>query len=93
MIDEAHKQGMQVHTYFEKGIKIDKNSSIFDLAIAIKWIVPGVDKTYSGIDHYVLDVEIPEITNFFKNILSRICQKDPNIDEVQWDDYRDYSHR
>jgi hypothetical protein len=32
MIDEAHKQGMQVHAYFEKGIKIDKNSPIFDTA-------------------------------------------------------------
>ncbi len=32
-IDEAHQQGMQVHAYFEKGIKIDKNSPIFDLAI------------------------------------------------------------
>lgn len=29
MIDEAHKQGMEVHAYFEKGIKIDKNSPIF----------------------------------------------------------------
>ncbi|BDI20585.1 hypothetical protein ANSO36C_63870 (plasmid) [Nostoc cf. commune SO-36] len=28
LIDEAHKQGMQVHAYFEKGIKIDKNSPI-----------------------------------------------------------------
>ncbi|MFM7364499.1 MAG: hypothetical protein ACKO11_08390 [Cuspidothrix sp.] len=29
----------------------------------------GIDKTYSGIDHYVLDVEIPEVANLFKNIL------------------------
>ena len=43
LIDEAHKQGMEVHAYFEKGIKIDKNSSIFDLAISRKWIVPGVE--------------------------------------------------
>ncbi|GJD23838.1 hypothetical protein RIVM261_087940 [Rivularia sp. IAM M-261] len=61
LIDEAHKQGMQVHAYFEKGIKIDKNSPIFDLPISKKWIVPGVDRTYAGIDHYVLDVEIPEV--------------------------------
>nr|WP_322654380.1 hypothetical protein [Nostoc sp. CmiVER01]MDZ8124228.1 hypothetical protein [Nostoc sp. CmiVER01] len=73
MIVEAHKQGMQVHAYFEKGIKIDKNSPIFDLAIAKKWIVPEVYKTYSGIDHYVLDVEITEVTNFFKNILVEFC--------------------
>ncbi|MBD2731481.1 family 10 glycosylhydrolase [Nostoc sp. FACHB-892] len=90
LIDEAHKQGMQVHAYFEKGIKIDKNSPIFDLAIAKKWIVPGVDKTYSEIDHYVLDVEIPEVTSFFKNILVEFVQKYPNIDAVQWDDYLGY---
>ncbi|MDZ7954227.1 family 10 glycosylhydrolase [Nostoc sp. DedQUE09] len=90
LIDEAHKQGMQVHAYFEKGIKIDKNSPIFDLAINRKWIVPGVDKTYSGIDHYVLDVEIPEIANLFKNILVEFVKKYPNIDAVQWDDYLGY---
>ncbi|WP_341531009.1 family 10 glycosylhydrolase [Nostoc sp. UHCC 0302] len=90
LIDEAHKQGMQVHAYFEKGIKIDKNSPIFDLAIARKWIVPGVDKTYAGIDHYVLDVEIPEVANFFKNVLVEFVKKYPNIDAVQWDDYLGY---
>ncbi len=90
LIDEAHKQGMQVHAYFEKGIKIDKNSPIFNLAIAKKWIVPGVDKTYSGIDHYVLDVEIPEVANFFKNILVEFVQRYPKIDAVQWDDYLGY---
>ena len=90
LIDEAHKQGMQVHAYFEKGIKIDKNSPIFNLAIAQKWIVPGVDKTYSGIDHYVLDVEIPEVANFFKNILVEFVQRYPKIDAVQWDDYLGY---
>lgn len=90
LIDEAHKQGMQVHAYFEKGIKIDKNSPIFYLAINRKWIVPGVDKTYSGIDHYVLDVEIPEVANLFKNILVEFVKKYPNIDAVQWDDYLGY---
>lgn len=90
LIDEAHKQGMQVHAYFEKGIKIDNNSPIFDLAINRKWIVPGVDKTYSGIDHYVLDVEIPEVANLFKNILVEFVKKYPNIDAVQWDDYLGY---
>jgi uncharacterized lipoprotein YddW (UPF0748 family) len=90
LIDEAHKQGMQVHAYFEKGIKIDKNSPIFDLAISKKWIVPGVDKTYAGIDHYVLDVEIPEVANFFTNILVEFVQKYPTIDAVQWDDYLGY---
>jgi uncharacterized lipoprotein YddW (UPF0748 family) len=90
MIDEAHKQGMQVHAYFEKGIKLDKNSPIFDLAISKKWIVPGVDKTYAGIEHYVLDVEIPEVANLFKDILVEFVKKYPTIDAVQWDDYLGY---
>ncbi|MGF1676751.1 MAG: family 10 glycosylhydrolase [Rivularia sp. (in: cyanobacteria)] len=90
LIDEAHKQGMEVHAYFEKGIKIDKNSPIFDLAISRKWIVPGVDKTYTGIDHYVLDVEIPEVADFFKEILVEFVKKYPKIDAVQWDDYLGY---
>lgn len=90
LIDEAHKQGMQVHAYFEKGIKIDKNSPIFDLAISKRWIVPGVDKTYAGIDHYVLDVEIPEVANLFKKISVEFVQKYPTINAVQWDDYLGY---
>ncbi|MBD1901112.1 MULTISPECIES: family 10 glycosylhydrolase [Cyanophyceae] len=90
LIDEAHKQGMQVHAYFEKGIKIDKNSPIFDLAISKRWIVPGVDKTYAGIDHYLLDVELPEVANFFKKISVEFVKKYPNIDAVQWDDYLGY---
>ncbi len=90
LIDEAHKQGMEVHAYFEKGIKIDQNSPIFNLAIQRKWLVPGLDKTYSGIDHYVLDVEVPEIAQFFTNILVEFVQKYPQIDAVQWDDYLGY---
>ena len=90
LIDEAHKQGMQVHAYFEKGIKIDKNSPIFDEAIAKRWIVPGIDKTYAGIDHYVLDVEIPEVANLFRKISVEFVQKYPTIDAVQWDDYLGY---
>ncbi|WP_414624165.1 family 10 glycosylhydrolase [Calothrix sp. CCY 0018] len=90
LIDEAHKQGMEVHAYFEKGIKIDKNSPIFDLAISKRWIVPGVDKTYARIDHYVLDVEVPEVANFFRDILAEFVTKYPKIDAVQWDDYLGY---
>jgi hypothetical protein len=90
LIDEAHKQGMEVHAYFEKGIKIDRNSPIFDLAVQKKWLVPGIDKTYSGIDHYVLDVENPEVAQLFQNILVEFVQKYPNIDAVQWDDYLGY---
>ena len=90
LIDEAHKQGMQVHAYFEKGIKIDSNSPIFHLALTSNWVVPGVDKTYPGIDHYVLDVEVPEIANFFKEISVEFVKKYPQIDAVQWDDYLGY---
>lgn len=90
LIDEAHQQGMQVHAYFEKGIKIDKNSPIFDTAIAKRWIVPGVDRTYPGIEHYVLDVEIPAVANLFKQISVEFVRKYPNIDAVQWDDYLGY---
>ena len=90
LIDEAHKQGMQVHAYFEKGIKLDENSPIFDIAVAKRWIVPGVDKTYAGIDHYVLDVEIPEVASFFRKISAEFVQKYPKIDAVQWDDYLGY---
>ncbi|BAZ12424.1 hypothetical protein NIES4071_42550 [Calothrix sp. NIES-4071] len=90
MIDEAHKQGMQVHAYFEKGIKLDKNSPIFDMAVSKKWLVSGVDRTYAGIEHYVLDVEVPEVANLFKKISVEFVQKYPTIDAVQWDDYLGY---
>jgi uncharacterized lipoprotein YddW (UPF0748 family) len=89
-IDEAHKQGMQVHAYFEKGIKIDKNSPIFERAIAKKWLVPGVDRTYTKVEHYVLDVEVPGVANLFKNMLAEFVTKYPKIDAVQWDDYLGY---
>lgn len=90
MIDEAHGQGMQVHAYFEKGIKIDQNSPIFALAQSRKWLVPGIDKTYSKVDHYVLDVEIPEVANLFRQISSEFVRKYPKINAVQWDDYLGY---
>ncbi|WP_204104924.1 MULTISPECIES: family 10 glycosylhydrolase [Spirulina sp. CCY15215] len=90
LIDEAHKQGMEVHAYFEKGIKIDKNSPLFDLAIERRWIVAGVDKTHKGVDHYVLDISIPEVSDFLTEILVEFVQKYPTIDAVQWDDYLGY---
>lgn len=90
LIDEAHKQGMEVHAYFEKGIKIDKNSPVFDIAIAQKWIIPGIDRTYAGVDHYLLDVENPEVANFFRDIMTEFVQRYPTIDAVQWDDYLGY---
>jgi uncharacterized lipoprotein YddW (UPF0748 family) len=89
-IDEAHKNGMQVHAYFEKGIKLDKNSPIFDLATEKKWIVPGVDKTYSEIDHYVLDVEVPEVAELFEQVMVEFAHKYPKINAIQWDDYLGY---
>ncbi|NEP02451.1 MAG: family 10 glycosylhydrolase [Symploca sp. SIO2E9] len=90
LIDEAHKHDMEVHAYFEKGIKIDENSPIFNLAIERKWVVPGVDRTYPGIEHYILDVEIPEVANFFRDVLVEFVQRYPKIDAVQWDDYLGY---
>lgn len=90
LIDEAHQQGMAVHAYFEKGIKIDQNSPVFDRAIAQKWLVPGVDRTYGEVEHYLLDVENPEVADFFRDILTEFVQKYPEIDDVQWDDYLGY---
>ena len=90
LIDEAHQQGMEVHAYFEKGIKIDQNSHAFDLAVQRGWIVPGVDRTHPGVDHYVLDVSIPAVAEFFTAISVEFVQKYPQIDAVQWDDYLGY---
>ena len=90
LIDEAHQQDMEVHAYFEKGIKIDKNSPVFDRAIANKWIIPGLDRTYAGVDHYLLDVEHPEVAKFFREILTEFVRQYPAIDAVQWDDYLGY---
>ncbi|MCT7960870.1 family 10 glycosylhydrolase [Laspinema sp. D1] len=90
LIDEAHKHDMEVHAYFEKGIKIDENSPAFDLAVQRGWIVPGVDRTHPGVDHYVLNVGIPEVAEFFTNILVEFVTKYPQIDAVQWDDYLGY---
>jgi len=90
LLDEAHAQGMQVHAYFEKGIKLDRNSPIFDIAVANNWFVPGVDRTYAGIDHYVLDVQNPQVSSFFENVLTEFVSRYPTIDAVQWDDYVGY---
>ncbi len=90
LIDEAHRQGMQVHAYFEKGIKLDENSPIFDLATQKKWLLPGIDKTYAGVDHYLLDVEKPEVAKYFHEIQAEFVRKYPTIDAVQWDDYLGY---
>lgn len=90
LIDEAHKQDMQVHAYFEKGIKLDKNSPIFELATQKGWFVPGIDKTYPGVDHHILDVENAEVATYFTEISAEFARKYPNIDAVQWDDYVGY---
>ena len=90
MLDEADKQGMQIHAYFEKGIKLDKNSPIFELAQTKGWFVPGIDKTYPGVDHYILDVENPEVAKYFKEISAEFVSRYPTVDAVQWDDYVGY---
>ena len=90
LIDEAHQQDMEVHAYFEKGIKIDRNSPIYDLAVKRNWLVPGVDRTYAGVDHYVLDVANPEVASFFRDIMAEFVQLYPEVDAVQWDDYLGY---
>jgi uncharacterized lipoprotein YddW (UPF0748 family) len=88
-IDEADRQGMQVHAYFEKGIKIDKNSPIFDRAVANKWLVPGIDRTYDRVEHYVLDVEVPAVANLFPKMLAEFVTKYPTIDRVFIQDYNE----
>ncbi len=90
LIDEAHQQGMQVHAYFEKGIKLDKNSPIFEMATAKGWFVPGIDKTYLGIDHYLLNVDNQAVATYFKEISAEFVRRYPAIDAVQWDDYVGY---
>ncbi len=90
LIDEAHQQGMQVHAYFEKGIKLDENSPIFEIATAKGWFVPGVDKTYPKIDHYLLNVDNKEVATYFKEISTEFVRRYPAIDAVQWDDYVGY---
>jgi uncharacterized lipoprotein YddW (UPF0748 family) len=90
-IDEAHQQGMQVHAYFERGIKIDKSSPIYQLAVDRHWLVPGVDTTHSGLAQYALDVENPEVIALFQGIMTEFVQKYPTINAVQWDDFLAYS--
>lgn len=90
LIDEAHKQGMQVHAYFEKGIKLDEDSPIFERAVANHWFVPGIDRTYASVEHYILDVDKPAVSTFFSQISAEFVRKYPTIDAVQWDDYLGY---
>ena len=90
LIDEAHQHDMKVHAYFEKGIKLDENSPMFNKAIEQGWIVPGVDRTHPGVDHYVLNMGIPEVAQFFTDIVVEFVEKHPEIDAVQWDDYLGY---
>jgi hypothetical protein len=89
-IDESRKQGMEVHAFFEKGIKIDGNSPIFQLAIKKQWVVPGVDRSAPTTDHYVLDIRIPEVAGLYRDILAEFVKKYPGINAIQWDDYLGY---
>jgi uncharacterized lipoprotein YddW (UPF0748 family) len=90
-IDEAKKQKMQVHAYFERGIKIDSSSPIYNLAATRKWLVPGVDRTFPRMDQYVFDVEHPEVITLFKGVMTEFVKRYPTIDAVQWDDFLAYS--
>jgi uncharacterized lipoprotein YddW (UPF0748 family) len=90
-IDEAHLQGMQVHAYFERGIKIDSGSPIYNHAVAHKWFVPGVDRTYPGMDQRVFDVEHPEVIALYHAVMTEFVTRYPKIDAVQWDDFLAYS--
>ena len=90
-IDEAKKQKMQVHAYFERGIKIDNSSPMYNLAVERKWLVPGVDRTYPNMDQYVFDVEHPEVIALFQGVMTEFVKRYPTIDAVQWDDFLAYS--
>jgi uncharacterized lipoprotein YddW (UPF0748 family) len=90
-IDEAHKQGMQVHGYFERGIKIDSGSPIYKHAVARNWFVPGVDRTYPGLDQRVFDVENPEVIALYHGVMTEFVTRYHSIDAVQWDDFLAYS--
>ena len=90
LIDEAHAQDMQVHAYFEKGIKLDVQSPIFEIAKENGWFVPGVDRTYAPVEQYVLNVENPQVSEFFEQILAEFVTRYPTVDAVQWDDYLGY---
>ena len=86
-IDEAHKQGMQFHAYFEKGIKIDKDSPIFSLAVRRKWLLAGVDNSDPQHSYYLLDVANPEVAAFYRSTVTEFVRKYPQVDAVQFDDY------
>jgi uncharacterized lipoprotein YddW (UPF0748 family) len=90
-IDEAHQQGMQVHAYFERGIKIDNSSPIYDRAVARNWLVPGIDRTYPGMDQRVFDVEHPEVIALYHGVMTEFVTRYSKIDAVQWDDFLAYS--
>ena len=90
-IDEAHKQGIQFHAYFEKGIKIDKNSPIFSLAVGRKWLLSGMDRADSQHPYYLLDVANPEVAEFYRSTVTEFVRKYPQVDAVQFDDYLSYA--
>jgi uncharacterized lipoprotein YddW (UPF0748 family) len=90
LIDEAHQHGMEVHAYFEKGIKLDQRSPILQLAQNNNWVLPEIDQTYAGMDHYVLDVNIQEVAEYYIKLMKEFAQKYPLIDAIQWDDYVAY---
>jgi uncharacterized lipoprotein YddW (UPF0748 family) len=90
-IDEAHQQGMQVHAYFERGIKIDSHSPIYQHALARNWFVPGEDSSDSHQIQKVFDVENPEVIALYHGVMTEFVKRYPKIHAVQWDDYLAYS--
>jgi uncharacterized lipoprotein YddW (UPF0748 family) len=89
-IDEAHKQGMQFHAYFETGIKIDKDSPIYDLAVRRNWLL-SEDNSDRQHQRYILDVANPEVAEFYRSVVTEFVRKYPQVDAVQFDDYLSYS--
>jgi uncharacterized lipoprotein YddW (UPF0748 family) len=92
-IDEANQQGMQVHAWFERGIKIDSHSPIYQHALARNWFVPGVDHTDPHQDQRVFDVENPEVIALYQGVMTEFVKRYPKINAVQWDDYLAYSKK
>jgi uncharacterized lipoprotein YddW (UPF0748 family) len=90
-IDEAHQQGMQVHAWFERGIKIDSHSPIYQHALARNWFVPGIDRSDLHQDQRVFDVENPEVIALYHGVMTEFVTRYRSIDAVQWDDYLAYS--
>ncbi len=90
-IDETRKQGMQFHAYFETGIKIDRDSPIYSLAVQRNWLLPEMDTSDPQHPRYILDVANPEVAEFYQSVVAEFLHKYSQVDAVQFDDYLSYS--